>query len=119
MHEGQRLPRSGGEQRPGAPVVLVSHAQLRLGVVQCVPDHSPDLLREQEELARLVRLCVPRDLDVEVRNVFSLCDEAGRASGTEPADEPSRGRPFAVHIYSEVEPFGAYPREELLEVTFI
>src|SRR5918998_2544563 len=87
--------------------------QLRLGP----RGRSPGLLREQEELARLVRLGVPGDLDVESGSL--LVSKTGYPAGAEPGDEPGRDGTPAVQVHGQVELFGAYPFEELFQIPFI
>src|SRR5918998_816031 len=87
--------------------------QLRLGT----RGPSPSLLREQEELARLVCLGVPGDLDVESGRLFVR--KTGYPAGAEPGDEPGRDGTPAVQVHGQAELFGAYPFEELFQIPFV
>jgi hypothetical protein len=114
MHEGLRpAPEAGGQQCLGLLVVLGAYAKLRLGT----RGRSTSLLREQEELARLVCLGVPGDLNVESGSL--LVRKTGYPAGAEPGDEPGRGGTSAVQVHGQVELFGAHPFEERLEFLFI
>src|SRR5215207_10331710 len=114
MHEGLwPAPEVRAQQCLGQLVVLDAYAKLRLGTRGC----STSLLREQEELARLVCLGIPRDLDVESGSL--LVRKTGYPAGAEPGDEPGRGGTSAVQVHGQIELFGAHPFEERLKFLFI
>ena len=114
MHEGLRpAPEVRAQQCLGPLVVLGAYAKLRLGT----RGRSTSLLREQEELARLVCLGIPRDLDVESGSL--LVRKTGYPAGAEPGDEPGRGGTSAVQVHGQIELFGAHPFEERFKFLFI